>query len=187
MGCGEENPQTSLGAISKMVRKYLTYYREDYIKDYINNHKVSEDTKELVEKETDLLIGSMMKEVWDLNKDRVIEELEKNNKKVLQQEKDKLNKNHEENEKIDGFKNIMVLLADGIVVAFFIGIGVNQATEIISKVKEAIFKSTGIPVWFTTLSIIVLIIFVIIIIIFKRFMDKFGDVIKLLLNRKTDK
>lgn len=187
MGGGEENPQTSLAAISKMVRNYLTYYREDYIKDYIKDHKASEDTEELVEKATDLLISSMMKEVWDLNKDRVIEELEKNNDRILQEEKDKLKKNHDENEKIGGFKNIMMLLGDGIVIAFLIGIVVNQLTEIILKVKEAIYKTSGIPVWATTISIIILIVFIILIIIFKRFMDRFGDVIRLLVNKKVNK
>lgn len=186
MSC-EENPQTSLAAISKMVREYLTFYRENYIKDYIKEYEILEDTKELVEKETDLLISSMMKEVWDLNKDKITEELQKNNEKILEQERDNLKKSHEENEKIDGFKNIMALLADGIVIAFLIGIVVNQATEIILKVKEAIFKSASIPVWITTSIIIVLTVFVIIIIIVKRFMDRFGDVIKSLLNRKLNK
>ena len=96
MSC-EENPQTSLAAISKMVREYLTFYRENYIKDYIKEYENLEDTKKLVEKESDLLINSMMKEVWDLNKDIIIEELEKNNERIVQEEKYKLKKSHEEN------------------------------------------------------------------------------------------
>lgn len=179
-------------ATIKAVRKVLVQH-------YISKSSgdITEDDIIEAEETANLLMDHLFVEVWDLNKERISEEKEKEyndklkniekhySEKLLKAKKD-LENESEKQKTLTNFKSTMTLIIEGIIIASVVGIIVNQITELLEILKLTIFKFCGLPIWITTLSIIAIGIVSIIIILIKKFLNKFGRHLEEIYKPKND-
>ena len=138
---------------------------------YVESQNISEgetnDEKEYIKDSAKKnLFNDIKEEIINLEKDRIIKEAEDEIKKLEQERK---------------IKEIKVLMYEGFIIAFVVGLIVNQVTDILNVSKGVETKVTITLLWIIVLGILTIIIYS------NKFLDDIANTIKEKFNRDKDK
>ncbi|CEQ20885.1 hypothetical protein [Paraclostridium sordellii] len=127
---------------------------------------------------TDLIMEQLYKEIWDMNRENIENELENKKNKEIEEYKSRLEKEYKAKERQSYVKNFSGLLFEGIIVATLVGLGINQITEIIGTIKNSLKSHYGLPVEVSALIVIFFLLVGLALVIGKNFIDKIECIFK---------
>lgn len=142
------------------------------LKEYFISKNHSEDE---ADNQVNLIYQGLCKEVWDMNKKRITEELEEENKKKIAVIEEELKNEYKKKDNMTSFHKMIGLLFEGVFVAALVGLGVNQITDLLGIFKKSIFDSSKIEIWLSTTIIIIIILAILLCLIGKYFVDKIKE------------
>lgn len=125
--------------------------------------------------QVDLIYQGLCKEIWDINKKRITEELEEENKIKIITLEEELKKEYKKKDNMRSYKKMIGLLFEGVFVAALVGLGVNQITDLIGIFKKSLFDSNKVEIWLSTTIIIIIITIILMCLIGKYFVDKIRE------------
>lgn len=156
---------------------------DEMLEIFIDKKSDSKDS-EFKEKLKEMFLDDIKKEIIFLEKDRILSDTQKEKERLIndglierQRIIDDGNKEVEKSKAVYAIDKAQSLFRDGIIVAFIIGILVNQCTDLITPLKELISKSSKINIVIITFIIVVAMFFIINNIIKIHYFDKIKDYI----------
>lgn len=161
------NTRSNKKKVSTLVRKYI----------YDGIHEEGKDP-DISEQYTDMIVEHLYKEIWEMNRQRIENDLNEKYENDVKEEKDRLEKEYKSKERTRNLKSFGTLLFDGIIVATLVGLLINQVTEIILIIKEALGLSIKMPMIASTIFFIVIIVVALMFILGKHLVDGFGEIVK---------
>lgn len=136
---------------------------------------IKKHSEEEADNQADVIYQNLCKEIWDINKKRITEELEDENKKKIATLEDELKKEYRKKGNMASFEKMMGLLFEGIFVAVLVGLGVNQITDLFSILKKSLLNSCKVQIWVSTTIIVTVILIILVCLIGKYFVDKIRE------------
>lgn len=147
----------------KIAKKMINAYVESQ---NISEGETNDEIEYIKDSAKKNLFNDIKEEIINLEKDRIIKEAEDEIKKLEQERK---------------IKEIKVLMYEGFIIAFVVGLIVNQVTDILNVSKGVETKVTITLLWIIVLGILTIIIYS------NKFLDDIANTIKEKFNRDKDK
>lgn len=153
---------------------------DTHVDDYYKNHSMDEEEKREYKRQLkQLIINKIENDVCDNKKEEIekfsqrqkiklIEEAEKEKKRIIEEGRREI----EKSKMIQAIEKAKTLLRDGIIVAFIVGLLVNQVTELILPMKKGVSTAIGLHEIVITIGLGCLLLWAISEVIKKVYYDK---------------